>query len=113
MKLAGLMLQGREHSSHVSHLSRRRRTWVTGVAVSALVFGLLNSALAFAEDPADARLPELKGEAKARIQNLEQHLQDWDVEGAQAELTALETLAPHDVEPVQYFRGRIAFEQGR
>ena len=48
------------------------------------------------EDPAD--LPELKGEAKARIQNLDQYLEDWDLESAKTELAALEKLAPAEVE---------------
>lgn len=63
------------------------------------------------EDPAS--LPELKGEAKARIQNLDQYLEDWDLEAAKAELAALEKLAPADVEPLAYYQGRIAFEEGR
>lgn len=61
----------------------------------------------------DPSMPELKGEAKARLQNLEQFLEAWDVEGAKQELAALEKVAPPDVEPVAYYRGRIAFEEGR
>jgi tetratricopeptide (TPR) repeat protein len=64
------------------------------------------------QDPADESLPQLKGEAKARIQNIEQYLEDWDVAGARAELAELEKLAPADVEPLRYFKGRIAFEEG-
>ena len=72
----------------------------------------LLAAPAFAQDdPAD--LPELKGEAKARIQNLDQHLEDWDLESAKLELAALEKLAPADLEPLAYYQGRIAFEEGR
>ncbi len=63
------------------------------------------------EEPAD--MPELKGEAKARIQNLDQYLEDWDLESAKSELTALEKLAPADVEPLAYYQGRVAFEEGR
>jgi len=63
------------------------------------------------EDPAE--LPELKGEAKARIQNLDQNLEDWDLEAAKVELAALEKLAPADVEPLAYYQGRVAFEEGR
>jgi tetratricopeptide (TPR) repeat protein len=83
--------------------------------VRRLVFALaLLSGLARAQqDPTDDEaLPQLKGEAKARIQNLEQYLEDWDVAGAKAELAELEKLAPADIEPVRYFRGRIAFEEG-
>ena len=39
-----------------------------------------------AAEPDEATLPELKGEAKAHIQKLEQLLGDWDLEGAKAEL---------------------------
>jgi tetratricopeptide (TPR) repeat protein len=63
------------------------------------------------DDPPD--LPELKGEAKARIQNLDQYLEDWDLEAAKVELAALEKLAPADVEPLAYYQGRVAFEDGR
>ena len=83
-----------------------------------LVMAVLISGAAFAEDaglqePTDERLPELKGEAKARIQNIEQFLTDWDIEGAKHELGELEKVAPHDIEPVRYYRGRVAFEDGR
>lgn len=71
------------------------------------------SAAAFAADPEDITLPQLRGEAKARIQNVDQELSDWDIAGAKRELAALEALAPADVEPVAYYRGRIAFEEGR
>ena len=60
----------------------------------------------------DEPLPQLKGEAKARIQNLEQFLEDWDVQGARTELAELEKLAPADIEPLRYFKGRVAFEEG-
>jgi tetratricopeptide (TPR) repeat protein len=74
---------------------------------------LLLSLAAWAEEPADVPLLPLKGEAKARIQNLEQLLTDWDIDGAKAELTALEKLVPPDAEPLAYYQGRIAFEEGR
>jgi tetratricopeptide (TPR) repeat protein len=64
-----------------------------------------------AEDAAEAS--SLKGEAKARLQNVEQLLNDWDVSGARRELEAAEKVAPKDVEPIRYFRGRILFEEGR
>lgn len=77
-----------------------------------LALSLLFALPAFAqEDPKD--LPELKGEAKARIQNLDQYLEDWDLEAARDELAALEKLAPADLEPLAYYQGRIAFEEGR
>ena len=67
---------------------------------------------AFAQEEPSS-LPELKGEAKARIQNLDQYLEDWDLEAARVELGALEKLAPADVEPLAYYQGRVAFEEGR
>ncbi len=89
----------------------------TLVALSALI-STSAFALAFAHDagfadPHDERLPELKGEAKAHIQNIDQLLTDWDVEGAQRELHELEKVAPGDAEPLRYYRGRIAFENGQ
>jgi tetratricopeptide (TPR) repeat protein len=63
---------------------------------------------AFAQDAG----VELHQEAKARIQNLEQSIEDWDLGGARTELTALEQLMP-DTEPLAYYRGRLAFEEGR
>ncbi len=72
---------------------------------------LVVAAPAWAQD--EPSLPELKGEARARLQNLDQHLEDWDLEGAKRELAALEAIAPADVAPVAYYRGRVAFEEGR
>lgn len=72
----------------------------------------LIAAPAFAQDD-PPNLPELKGEAKARIQNLDQYLEDWDLEAAKSELAALEKIAPADVEPLAYYQGRVAFEEGR
>ncbi|MFZ5469821.1 MAG: tetratricopeptide repeat protein [Myxococcota bacterium] len=56
---------------------------------------------------------EVKAEAKARLQNVEQHLNDWNVPMARSELAALEKVMPADVEPLAYFQGRLAFEEGR
>ncbi len=80
--------------------------------IRALLLLALVALPALAQDDPPA-LPELKGEAKARIQNLDQYLEDWDLESARAELAALEKLAPADVEPLAYYQGRIAFEEGR
>jgi len=76
-----------------------------------LVAALLIALPAFAQDTPS--MPELKGEAKARLQNIDQYLEDWDLDGAKKELAALEKIAPAGVEPVAYYRGRIAFEEGR
>lgn len=71
----------------------------------------LFAAHAIAQD--EPSMPELKGEAKARLQNLDQYLEDWDVEAAKKELAELERVAPEGVEAVAYYRGRVAFEEGR
>lgn len=73
----------------------------------------LLTTMARAEDPDDAPLPELKGEAKARIERLEELLSDWDLEGAKVELAELAKVAPADAAPLAYFEGRVAFEDGR
>jgi tetratricopeptide (TPR) repeat protein len=55
----------------------------------------------------------LKSEAKTRLAKVEEALDDWDVPGARRELQALEGLMPADTEPLKYFQGRVAFEEGR
>lgn len=77
-----------------------------------LMSSLLTALPALAQEEPEG-LPQLRGEAKARLQNLDQHLEDWDLESARAELAELEKLAPKDVEPVAYYQGRVAFEEGR
>jgi tetratricopeptide (TPR) repeat protein len=74
------------------------------------VIGLLVLAMLGADPESSG---ELKGEAKARMQNLEQALTDWDIEGARAELEAFAKVAPADSAPLAYFEGRVAFEEGR
>lgn len=79
----------------------------------ALALGLaLLSAIALAQEDAPS-LSGVPAEAKARLQNVEQHLEDWDIEGAKRELAELEKLAPAGLEHLAYYRGRIAFEEGR
>lgn len=63
--------------------------------------------------PAGARAQELKPEARARLQNVEQAINDWDIPLAKKNLAELEKIAPESIEPLQYFKGRIAFEEGR
>lgn len=63
--------------------------------------------------PAQAATPELKSEARARLASIEQYLEDWDVPAARRELTELEKQVPADIEPLKYFQGRVAFEEGR
>lgn len=77
-----------------------------------LLLLLAARAFAQAEPTGDEPLTQLKGEAKARIQNLEQYLEDWNLPAAKLELAELEKLAPADIEPLRYFKGRVAFESG-
>ncbi|MDC0710765.1 tetratricopeptide repeat protein [Stigmatella sp. ncwal1] len=68
-------------------------------------------ALLLATPPAHAD-DDLKSEVKARLTKIEEALDGWDVVGARKELTELEELVPADIEPLKYFQGRIAFEEG-
>ncbi|QSQ12827.1 peptidase MA family metallohydrolase [Myxococcus landrumensis] len=63
--------------------------------------------------PAAAQDASLKDEVKTRLGQVEQSLDDWDVPGARRELSEAEKLIPADVEPLKYFQGRVAFEEGR
>ena len=80
--------------------------------IRALLVAALVPFAAFAADDESEGFA-LKGEAKARLQNIDQSLDDWDIEGAKHELAELKKLAPADIEPVRYYQGRIAFEEGR
>lgn len=40
-------------------------------------------------------------------------LEDWDLEAARSELESMAKFVPNDAETLQYYRGRIAFEEGR
>ncbi len=93
---------------------------------SLVILGLLLSPTARARDPqvkpvkddvqparGDEPRSELKSEAKARLQNIEQFINDWDIPGAKRELAELEKLVPGKIEPLQYYQGRVAFEEGR
>jgi tetratricopeptide (TPR) repeat protein len=109
MEQAPLTLSGARSAQSKGARSRRPR-WPFGVALLACLVAVP----AFAEEEDDpAEVSSLKGEAKARLQNVEQLLNDWDIPGARRELEAAEKVAPKDVEPLRYFRGRILFEEGK
>ena len=55
----------------------------------------------------------LKNEVKDRLGRVEQALEDWDVPGARRELAEVEPLVPDDLEPLKFYQGRVAFEEGR
>ncbi len=74
---------------------------------------LFAAAAAWAQQLDEGELPKVAGEGKARIQNVEQHLNDWNVEAAQAELAALKKVVPEGTAWVAYLEGRVAFEEGR
>ena len=79
-------------------MTGRRWTWAAFLAAS--LFAL----------PA---LADEKGAAKARLQGIEQSLNDWDIPAAKQELAELEKVMPSGAEPLLYFKGRVAFEEGR
>ncbi|AKF83810.1 hypothetical protein MFUL124B02_38115 [Myxococcus fulvus 124B02] len=66
-----------------------------------------------AATPAFAQESSLKDEVKTRLGQVESALDDWDVPGARRELSEVEALIPADVEPLKYYQGRVAFEEGR
>ncbi|WP_163995149.1 peptidase MA family metallohydrolase [Pyxidicoccus caerfyrddinensis] len=55
----------------------------------------------------------LKDEVKERLGRVDQSLDDWDVPGAKRELSEVEPLVPAELEPLKYYQGRVAFEEGR
>ncbi len=88
--------------------SRRRE----GLGVLAML-GLLGLVLTAAPARADEEEDELRTEVKTRLGKVEDAIDGWDIVGATRELAELEKLVPESVEAVKYFRGRIAFEEGR
>lgn len=79
-----------------------------GALVAAMAVGLL-----CVPQAAWAQSSSLKDEVKERLSRVETGLDDWDVPGARRELSEVEKLLPADVEPLKYFQGRVAFEEGR
>ncbi len=75
-------------------------------AVSILLLSLCLSTGAWAQDSG-------KAEAKTQLAKVEAALDGWDIPAARRELQTLEALLPEDVEPLKYFQGRVAFEEGR
>ncbi len=95
------------HAARECPLSRWERAGVR-------VLTLLATALLWAS-PVQAQdaTSSLKGEAKARLTQVEQALDDWDVGAARRELAELEKLVPAEIEPLKYYQGRVAFEEGQ
>lgn len=63
--------------------------------------------------PQTARAEDQRSEASAKLTRIDQLINDWDVDTARAELDALAKVMPAEAEPLKYYRGRIAFEEGR
>jgi len=98
------------HGKRVAHRASPLSLWErAGVrdCVSLLALTVLLTAI-----PTQAQ-DTLKAEAKAHMAMVEEALEDWDLPGAKQELQALEGLLPEGVEPLRYFRGRVAFEEGK
>ncbi|MBZ4416148.1 tetratricopeptide repeat protein [Myxococcus sp. RHSTA-1-4] len=76
-------------------------------------FTVLAVALFCVPPVAWAQDASLKDEVKTRLGRVEQALEDWDVPGARRELAEVEPLLPADVEPLKFYQGRVAFEEGR
>ena len=56
---------------------------------------------------------QVRGEVRLRLQKLDQAINDWDLQTAKRELSELERLEPENAEALEYFQGRVAFEEGR
>lgn len=54
-----------------------------------------------------------KEDAKTHFARIEQALNEWDIATAKKELAEVEELVPSNIEPLSYFKGRVAFEEGR
>lgn len=63
--------------------------------------------------PLSIQALEAETEAKARLESIEQALADSDLEAARRELSAVKALVGEQLPTVQYFEGRLAFEDGR
>jgi tetratricopeptide (TPR) repeat protein len=76
-----------------------------------LTLGLLSLLVTAA--PARAQEEDVRSAAKARLAELEQGIDGWDLVSARKALTELEKLVPEGSEALVYYQGRMAFEEGR
>jgi len=76
-----------------------------------LSLGLLSLLLTAA--PARAQEEDVRSAAKARLAEMEQAIDGWDLVSARRALTELEKLVPEGSEALVYYQGRLAFEEGR
>jgi len=94
-------------------VSRHALKHSPGLATARAFLAALAVGLFCAPPAAWAQTSSLKDEVKERLGRVESELDDWDVPGARRELSEVEKLLPADVEPLKYFQGRVAFEEGR
>lgn len=76
-----------------------------------LTLGVLS--LLLAAGPASAQDEAVRSQAKAHLTELGDAIDSWDLVSARRELAALEKLIPEGAEALKYYRGRLAFEEGR
>lgn len=94
------MSQSHSPTSHSSLAPWER----AGVRVAVCLMVLLAAVPAWADD---------REEAKGHLEQVEELLEAWDIPGARRALGALERVVPEGMEPLKYFQGRLAFEEGR
>ncbi len=63
--------------------------------------------------PAFGATDDVKSELKGRLEHVGEALEAWDVGQAKRELDALRQVVPGEIEPLRYYDGRVAFEEGR
>jgi tetratricopeptide (TPR) repeat protein len=66
--------------------------------------------------PLEARAeeePSLRDQVKERMEKVEHGLDAWDIPSARRALAELEGLMPEGIEPLKYYHGRLAFDEGR
>jgi tetratricopeptide (TPR) repeat protein len=72
------------------------------------VLSLLLTAL-----PAHAQDEDVRSKAKTHLTELGDAIDGWDLVSARRELAELEKLIPEEAEALKYYKGRLAFEEGR
>lgn len=63
--------------------------------------------------PAHAQDEDVRNQAKAHLTELGEAIDGWDLVSARRELAELEKLIPEEAEALKYYKGRLAFEEGR
>jgi tetratricopeptide (TPR) repeat protein len=63
--------------------------------------------------PAHAQDEDVRSKAKTHLTELGDAIDGWDLVSARRELAELEKLIPEEAEALKYYKGRLAFEEGR